>query len=52
MGISGLQNYRFERSVTVSFSRGNVVSETPYNVIAENKDRDLHTLFLGRKRGK
>jgi diphthine synthase len=50
MGLSGLQNYRFGRSVTVPFSEQRYLSETPYNVVAENKARDLHTLcFLDVK---
>jgi len=50
MGLSGLQNYRFGRSVTVPFSEPTGVYETPYNVVAENKARDLHTLcFLDIK---
>jgi diphthine synthase len=50
MGLSGLQNYRFGRSVTVPFSENGLVSETPYNVIIENKARNLHTLcFLDIK---
>jgi len=43
-GLSGLQNYRFGRSVTVPFAEGGFLSETPYNVVAENKARNLHTL--------
>ncbi len=50
MGASGLQNYRFGRSVTVPFPEGGAASETPYNVVAENKARNLHTLcFLDVK---
>jgi len=50
MGASGLQNYKFGRSVTVPFPEGDSISETPYNVIAENKARSLHTLcFLDVK---
>jgi diphthine synthase len=50
MGASGLQNYRFGRSVTVPFPEGSAASETPYNVVAENKARNLHTLcFLDVK---
>ena len=50
MGLSGLQNYKFGRSVTVPFPENGVVSETPYWVIAENKRRNLHTLcFLDVK---
>ena len=44
MGLSGLQNYRFGRSVTVPFPEDGFISETPYSVIAENKARNLHTL--------
>jgi len=44
MGLSGLQNYRFGRSVTIPFPYGGIISETPYNVIVENKARNLHTL--------
>ena len=43
-GISGLQNYKFGKAVTVPFSEGGIVSETPYNVIMENKQRGLHTM--------
>ncbi|MCW4034567.1 MAG: diphthine synthase, partial [Candidatus Bathyarchaeota archaeon] len=43
-GISGLQNYKFGKAVTVPFSEDGVVSETPYNVIMENKQRGLHTM--------
>jgi len=44
IGLSGLQNYKFGRSVTISFTDVGVVVETPYNVIAENKKAGLHTL--------
>ena len=43
-GISGLQNYKFGKSVTVPFSEEAFVSETPYNVIRENKKMGLHTM--------
>lgn len=50
IGLSGLQNYKFGRSVTIPFAEVNAVSETPYNVIAENKKLGLHTLcFLDIK---
>ena len=50
MGLSGLQNYKYGRSVTIPFSDQDVVAETPYNVIGENKKRGLHTLcFLDLK---
>lgn len=44
VGLSGLQNYRFGKSVTIPFPEGDFISETPSRVIAENKARDLHTL--------
>jgi diphthine synthase len=50
IGLSGLHNYKFGRSVTVPFTDGNVVADTAYNVIEENKKRGLHTLcFLDLK---
>jgi diphthine synthase len=44
IGLSGLQNYKFGRSVTIPFSDSKSMISTPYNVIAENKRLDLHTL--------
>jgi len=44
IGLSGLQNYKFGRSVTIPFPEKGRVSETPYEVVAENKARNLHTL--------
>jgi len=44
MGLSGLQNYKYGRSVTIPFSNEGVGAETPYNVIGGNKKRGLHTL--------
>jgi diphthine synthase len=43
-GISGLQNYKFGKTVTIPFSEEGFVSETPYNVILENKKMGLHTM--------
>ena len=43
-GISGLQNYKFGKAVTIPFSVEGFVSETPYNVIKENKKMGLHTM--------
>lgn len=43
-GISGLQNYKFGKSVTIPFFEEGFVSETPYIVIKENKERGLHTM--------
>lgn len=44
IGLSGLQNYRFGKSVTIPFPEGGIISQTPYTVISENKLRNLHTL--------
>lgn len=50
-GLSGLQNYRFGKSVSIPFpytsNRGvRVVTETPYDTIASNKRSGLHTLVF------
>ena len=44
IGLSGLQNYRFGKSVTIPIPDNGFISETPYEVISENLDRSLHTL--------
>jgi diphthine synthase len=44
IGISGLQNYKFGKSVTIPFPEHGFKSETPYNVIYENQKMGLHTL--------
>jgi diphthine synthase len=44
IGLSGLQNYKFGKTVTIPFPEN--FSETPYNVIAQNKKLGLHTLCL------
>jgi diphthine synthase len=50
IGLSGLQNYKYGRSVTIPFSDQGLVSETPYNVIEANKKLEIHTLcFLDLK---
>ncbi len=49
-GLTGLQNYRFGRSTTIPFpyaSRGKrIVPETPYLVLSENLERNLHTMLF------
>jgi len=45
-GEIGLSSYKFGRSVTITFPYENYISETPYDVIKENKARGLHTLLL------
>ena len=44
IGLSGLHNYKFGKTVTIPFPENS--SETPYNVIAQNKALGLHTLCL------
>jgi len=43
--LSGLHNYKFGKSVTIPFSN-ETPSETPYDVIAQNRTLGLHTLCL------
>ena len=44
VGLTGLQNYKFGRSVTIPFAEDGVKTDTPYEVVMENKKRGLHTL--------
>ena len=44
IGLSGLQNYKFGKTVTIPLPEN--LSETPYNVITQNKQLGLHTLCL------
>jgi diphthine synthase len=44
VSLSGLHNYKFGKTVTIPFAEN--FSETPYNVIAQNKKNGLHTLCL------
>jgi diphthine synthase len=45
IGLSGLHNYKFGRTVTIPFPDQNP-SETPYTAILQNKQQGLHTLCL------
>ncbi len=45
IGLSGLHNYKFGKSVTIPFADKSLF-ETPYNVITQNKECGLHTLCL------
>jgi len=45
IGLCGLHNYKFGKSVTIPFPE-ETHSETPYEVIAQNKKSGLHTLCL------
>ncbi len=44
IGLSGLHNYKFGKTVTIPFPEN--FSETPYNVITQNKKLGMHTLCL------
>ena len=44
IGLSGLQNYKYGRSVTIPFPEEGFAPETPYRVILENRKMGLHTL--------
>lgn len=43
---TGLQLYKFGRSVTIPFRETNFAPESFYDVLAENQARGLHTLFF------
>jgi len=43
IGLTGLQNYKFGRSVTVPFVEGDNYIDTPYEVIKSNLESGLHT---------
>ena len=45
IGLSGLHNYKFGKSVTIPLPSENP-SETPYDVVSQNKELGLHTLCL------
>jgi len=50
IGLSGLQNYKFGRSVTIPLPERGWSPETPYEAILENRKMGLHTLcFLDIK---
>lgn len=46
VGITGLQLYKFGRTTSIPFIEDHPNLETPYNVLKENKNTGLHTLFL------
>ena len=45
IGLSGLHNYKFGKSVTIPLPN-ETISETPYEVIAQNRKFGLHTFCL------
>jgi len=44
-GLTGLHNYRFGKSATVSYPYGDTISKTPLNIIKQNWSIDAHTLL-------
>lgn len=45
-GLSGLQNYKFGRSATVTFKKREKLPKSSYDTINENKSNGLHTLLF------
>ncbi len=45
-GVSGLQMYRFGKTVTISFWRKNYEPTSPLHLIKKNLESDMHTLVL------
>ncbi len=45
-GILGLQHYKFGRTTTIPFPQEGYSPTSPYEVVAENLSRGLHTLVL------
>ncbi len=45
-GLTGLHNYRFGKSATVSYPYAGKVSKTPVNVIRQNLSIDAHTILF------
>lgn len=46
VGITGLQLYKFGRVTSIPFIEDHPNLETPYDVLKENQQQGLHTLFL------
>ena len=44
--VTGLQNYKFGRTVTIPIFQVEIMPESPYGFIKENLSRGLHTLVL------
>ena len=45
ISASGLFPYKFGKSATIVYPRDGILSEYPYDVLKENRERGLHTLF-------
>ncbi len=46
IGITGIQLYKFGKTSSIVFPEPNWHPETPYDVIKQNKEQNLHTLLL------
>jgi diphthine methyl ester synthase len=46
IGIVGLELYKYGKTTSIPFPTGSFISETPYDVIKQNKNAGLHTLCL------
>lgn len=46
IGITGLQLYKFGKTASIPFAEEHPNLETPYNVLKDNLEKGLHTLFL------
>jgi len=45
-GVVGLQSYRFGRQVTLAYPYGEYLATSPFELILDNLDRNLHTLVF------
>lgn len=45
-GVLGLQHYKFGRTTTLPFTDGDYLPTSPYEIVAENHARGLHSLVL------
>lgn len=45
-GVIGLQSYRFGRQVTLAYPYGDYLATSPFELILDNLERNLHTLVL------
>ncbi len=46
IGATGLQVYKFGKTTSIPFPEKDLLAETPYHVLAENKNIGAHTLLL------
>ena len=46
VGITGLELYKFGKTTSIVFPDDNWMPKTPYTVLKDNKEKNMHTLFL------